>query len=44
MRSAGLSEYNVDSSLFIFHFDTFTGCGPPALSWYSVVSHLILVY
>jgi hypothetical protein len=43
MRSAGLSGYNVGSSLFIFHFDTFTGCGPPALSWYSVVSHLISI-
>jgi hypothetical protein len=41
MRSAGLSGYSVGSHLFIFHFDTFTGCSPPALGWYSVGSHLI---
>jgi hypothetical protein len=27
MRSADLSRYSVGSHLFIFHFDTFTGCG-----------------
>jgi hypothetical protein len=31
MRSAGLSGYSVGSHLFIFHFDTFTECGPLAL-------------
>jgi hypothetical protein len=40
VRSAGLSGYSVDSHLFIFHFDTFTGYGPLALGWYSVGSHL----
>jgi hypothetical protein len=36
MRSANLSGYSVGSHLFIFHFDTFTGCGPVTLGWYSV--------
>jgi hypothetical protein len=40
MRSAGLSGYSVGSHLFIFYFDTFTGCGPLTLGWYSVGSHL----
>jgi hypothetical protein len=31
MRSADLSGYSVGSYLFIFHFDTFTGCGPLTL-------------
>jgi hypothetical protein len=33
MRSASLSEYSVGSHLFIFRFDTFTGCGPLTLGW-----------
>jgi hypothetical protein len=40
MRSTDLSGYSVGSHLFIFHFDTFTGCGPLTLGWYSVGSHL----
>jgi hypothetical protein len=44
MRSADLSGYSVGSHLFIFRFDTFTGCGPMTLGWYSVGSHLILIY
>jgi hypothetical protein len=40
MRSADLSGYSVASHLFIFHFDTFMGCGPLTLGWYSVGSHL----
>jgi hypothetical protein len=43
MRSAGLSEYSVGSHLFIFCFDTFTGCSPLTLSWYSIGSHLFLI-
>jgi hypothetical protein len=43
MRSAGLSGYSVGSHLFIFHFDTFTGCGPLTLGWYSVGSHLFSI-
>jgi hypothetical protein len=43
MWSADLSGYSVGSHLFIFHFDIFTGCGPLALGWYSVGSHLILI-
>jgi hypothetical protein len=43
MRSAGLSGYSVGSHLFIFYFDTFTGCGPLALGWYNVGSHLFLI-
>jgi hypothetical protein len=39
MRSAGLSGHSIDSHLFIFHFDTLTGCSPLALGWYSVGSH-----
>jgi hypothetical protein len=42
MRSADLSGYSVGSHLFIFRFDTFTGCGPLTLGWYSVGSHLFL--
>jgi hypothetical protein len=41
MRSAGLSGYSVGSNLSIFRFDTFTGCDPLALGWYSVGSHSI---
>jgi hypothetical protein len=43
MRSADLSGYTVGSHLFIFHFDTFTGCGPLTLGWYSVGSHLFSI-
>jgi hypothetical protein len=40
MRSADLSGYSVGSPFVIFRFDTFTGCGPLTLGWYSVGSHL----
>jgi hypothetical protein len=40
MRSADLSGYSVGSHLSIFRFDTFMGCGPLTLGWYSVGSHL----
>jgi hypothetical protein len=41
--SAGISGYSVGSHLFIFRFDTFTGCSSMALGWYSVDSHLISI-
>jgi hypothetical protein len=43
MRSAGLSGYSIGSNLFIFCFDTFTGCGPLTLGWYNVGSHLFSI-
>jgi hypothetical protein len=43
MRSANLSGYSIGSHLFIFRFDTFTGCGPLPLGWYSVGSHLFSI-
>jgi hypothetical protein len=43
MWSAGLSGYSVGSHLLIFRFDFFTRCGPLALGWYSVGSHLVSI-
>jgi hypothetical protein len=43
MRSAGLSGYSIGSHLFIFRFDTFTVCGPLAIGWYNVGTHLFSI-